>query len=101
VLPAVEFLRLKAGARSELYVQAAARGKHMSTAVQVARWALNTWIEMVGAGLAELPVEAQARAAAATDLMEQVETLLSDRRVHPAAPVMLAGAALEEMLRSL
>jgi hypothetical protein len=33
--------------------------------------------------------------------MDQVDRLLQDRRVHPAAPVMLAGAALEEMLRSL
>ena len=103
VLPAVEFLRLKAGARSELYLQAAeaARKTHMHTAVTVARWALETWLELVEDGLVELPVEAQARIAAANDLMEQVETLLSDRQVHPAAPVMLAGAALEEMLRSM
>lgn len=103
VLPAIEFLRLKAGPRSELYLQAAeaARKAHMHTAVKVARWALETWIELVEDGLVELPVEAQARIAAATDLMEQVETLLADRRVHPAAPVMLAGAALEEMLRSM
>jgi hypothetical protein len=33
--------------------------------------------------------------------MEQVEILLSDRSVHPAAPIVLAGAALEERLRAL
>jgi hypothetical protein len=33
--------------------------------------------------------------------MEQVQILLDDRKVHPAGPVMLAGAALEEFLRSM
>jgi hypothetical protein len=45
--------------------------------------------------------EARARIEASTDLMEQVQQLLDDRGVHPAAPIMLAGAALEEFLRSL
>ncbi|MFE9099863.1 hypothetical protein [Actinomadura geliboluensis] len=47
-----------------------------------------------------LPFEVQARIEAATDLMEQVQQLLSDPKVHHAAPVVLAGAALEEFLRS-
>jgi hypothetical protein len=33
--------------------------------------------------------------------MEQVEILLSDRDVHPVAPIVIAGAALEERLRAL
>jgi hypothetical protein len=31
--------------------------------------------------------------------MEQVQLLLDDRKVHPAAPVVLAGAALDEFLQ--
>jgi hypothetical protein len=33
--------------------------------------------------------------------MEQVQVLLDDPKVHVAAPVVLAGAALEEFLRSM
>jgi hypothetical protein len=40
------------------------------------------------------------RVDAATDLTEQVQLLLDEPEVHPAAPVVLAGAALEEFLRS-
>jgi hypothetical protein len=100
---AVEFLRLKAGPRSEFYVRAADAAKrlHTATAVRVVVHSLVGWVDFVRRGIAEVPAEAQARIAAANDLMEQVEALLQDRRVHPAAPVMLVGAALEEMLRSM
>jgi ParB-like chromosome segregation protein Spo0J len=40
------------------------------------------------------------RAVASTDLMEQVRALAEDKGVHPAAPIVLAGAALEIALRS-
>ena len=40
------------------------------------------------------------RAVASTDIMEQVRALAADRTVHPAAPIVLAGAALEIALRS-
>lgn len=36
---------------------------------------------------------------AAADLMDQVQRLLEEEQVHPAAPIVLAGAALEESLR--
>jgi hypothetical protein len=103
VVSAVEFLRLKAGARSEFYLRSADAAKrlHMAHAPNVVARSLIGWVDFVQHGIAEIPVEAQAQIAAANDLMEQVEALLRDPRVHPAAPVMLAGAALEEMLRSL
>jgi hypothetical protein len=100
---AVEFLRLKAGQRSHFY----------TGAVDVAKWAavdraggviadlLDGWVDMAQRGYVDAPHEVAARVTAATDLMEQVELLLADRRVHPAAPVVLAGAALEEYLRSI
>lgn len=100
---AIEFLRLKAGPRSEFYLRAADAAKrlHAAAAVNVIGHSLVGWIDFVERGLADMPVEAQHRQMAATDLMEQVETLLADKRVVPAAPVMLAGAALEELLRSM
>jgi hypothetical protein len=102
-IEAVEFLRMKAGARSEFYLRAldATKRMHASSACTMVRFALNGWIEFAQRGLVELPVEAQYRQAAATDLMEQVEQLLQDKKVVPAAPVMLAGAALEELLRAI
>lgn len=63
---------------------------------------LDQWVAWSQSGLAvEAPYEARARITAASDLMEQVESLLSDRWTHPAAAIVLAGAALEERLRSL
>ena len=41
-----------------------------------------------------------ARAVASTDLLEQVRALNADKAVIPAAPIVLAGAALEIALRS-
>lgn len=98
----LEFLRVKVGARSELYLRAAdaVKNKHVVTAKNIVAACLVAYVKMSEQGLLQLPVDAQARITAATDLMEQVNVLLNDRRVHPAAAVMLAGAALEELLRS-
>jgi hypothetical protein len=62
---------------------------------------LESWAKFVEDGMAAVqPFSVQARIEAATDLMEQVQQLISDSKVHPAAPIVLAGAALEEFLRS-
>ena len=63
---------------------------------------LRSWAAAVTSGiLVPRRVEAQgARAVASIDLMEQVRVLAEDRNVHPAAPIVLAGAALEVALRS-
>lgn len=63
---------------------------------------LDQYVAAVESGMASsLPYEVRARVDAATDLMEQVALLLNERDVHPGAPIMLAGAALEAALRSL
>ncbi len=63
---------------------------------------LDQYVAALECGMASgLPYEVRARVDAATDLMEQVALLLNDRDVHPAAPIVLAGAALEAALRSL
>jgi hypothetical protein len=63
---------------------------------------LRAWADQVEAGIVPIrQVDAQgARAVASSDLMEQVRMLLAERDVHPAAPIVLAGAALEVALRS-
>lgn len=63
---------------------------------------LRAWAQAVQDGIV-VPrrVEAQgARAVASTDVMEQIRALLAEKEVHAAAPIMLAGAALEVALRS-
>ena len=63
---------------------------------------LRAWADQVEAGIVPIrQVEAQgARTIASSDLMEQVGALRNARDVHPAAPIVLAGAALEIALRS-
>src|SRR2546423_6190254 len=58
---AVEFLRLKAGARSEFYLRAldASKRLHMVHASDVVAAALLGWIGFVERGIAEVPVDAQ------------------------------------------
>lgn len=63
---------------------------------------LREWAhQVVGGTYVPRLVEAQgARVIASTDLMDQVRVLVDDKSIHPAAPIVLAGAALEVALRS-
>lgn len=71
-------------------------------AIQKLATLLEDWVAFAQAGMAtSVSPQAAARVEAATDLMEQVQEMIEDKRTHPAAPIVLAGAALEEALRSL
>ena len=63
---------------------------------------INEWIAGVNSGQVKPRIAETlgARAVASTDLMEQVRVLNADQNVTPAAPIVLAGAALEIALRS-
>lgn len=63
---------------------------------------INEWTRAVRSGQAQprLVESLGARAVASTDLLEQVRALNADKSVIPAAPIVLAGAALEIALRS-
>jgi hypothetical protein len=99
---ALEFLRLNAGISSQFYEQAVDFSKwHPEGALEGIAEVLRQWATFTRLGLAAKPFALQVRVEAATDLMEQVQRLLDDGAVHPAAPIMLAGAALEEFLRGL
>lgn len=100
----IEFLRIHAGGTDfyshidDLFTtQVGANAALLGVADLLERWTAFHQSGMTAA----IPFAAQARIEAATDLMEQVQLLLDDSQVHPAAPVMLAGAALEEFLRSM
>ena len=63
---------------------------------------ITAWTGAVRSGQAQprLIESLGARAVASTDLLEQVRALNADKDVIPAAPIVLAGAALEVSLRS-
>ena len=64
---------------------------------------LRTWADQVDAGVTEI-AGSQAWAEigiASTDVMGQVRRLLEDRANHPAAAIVLCGAALEMALRAV
>lgn len=110
ITPGVEFLRRYAGAESDFYLATRPimeRARHTGTsaartALVAMSGLLESWAEYAETSFARaLPFAVAARLEAADDLMEQVARLSEDRDVHPAASVMLAGAALEEFLRAL
>jgi hypothetical protein len=100
---ALEFLR-RQGSNSQFYLIAAeafGSGRLAPSAFKTTASVLRSWAAFVRTGLGPVATFAvRARVEAATDLMEQVQRLLEDRAMHAAAPVMLAGAALEELLRA-
>ena len=63
---------------------------------------LRSWADQVEAGVIEVFGSAASGVAAfvSTDMMEQVRQLLADKTIHPAAPIVLSGAALEVALRA-
>jgi hypothetical protein len=105
VASALSFLREYAGKDSEWYERAKAAGVNEADglfdgAYQVGAL-LRVWVANLEDGMTSLriPEGTSARSVASTDVMEQVRELLRDRNVHPAAPIVLAGAALETALR--
>ncbi len=105
---ALDFLDRYAGSESQWSIRAQrvfdnhGDRQSMESGARALADVLRGWAEQVEAGITvPRTVEAQgARAVAATDLMQQVRALNEDTSVHPAAPIVLAGAALEVALRS-
>lgn len=106
---ALEFLRQYAGPESFWTLRAKAaydnNGQNQSpeSGARALGDLLLAWAEQVEAGVGEV---AGSRAwvevgIVSTDLMSQVRRLLSDRNMHPAASIVLCGAALEVALRAV
>ncbi|WP_169951177.1 hypothetical protein [Microbispora sp. H11081] len=105
---ALEFLRQYAGPNSFWTLQATTvynnKGENQSTesGARAIGELLRAWADQVEAGIVEI-VGARAWAefgVASTDLMSQVRRLLEDHEAHPAAAIVLCGAALEIALRA-
>lgn len=105
---ALEFLREYAGVESSWFVRAEqiwdsqGGNKSMATGAYYLGDLLLAWADQVDAGITEIAGE-RARAevgAVSTDVMTQVRQLNEDRTAHPAAAIVLCGAALETALRA-
>lgn len=100
---ALEFLRVYAGEKSAFY-------KHLSKVDQT--WSgdyimeylqanLEGFIRYVDSGLLEgISIERKAQIDVVSDFLDQANILLNSKDVHPAAPTVIIGAALEEFLRN-
>jgi hypothetical protein len=104
---ALDFLRQYAGESSQWFRRAqSAYDDHgdrrsIESGAREIGDVLEAWAESTEKGFTPI-VGADAlgvRAIASTDLMEQVRALVSDSSITPAAPIVLAGAALEVALR--
>jgi hypothetical protein len=63
--------------------------------------ALEGFIRYVENGLLEgISIERKAQIDVVSDFLDQANTLLNTKEVHPAAPTVIVGAALEEFLRN-
>jgi hypothetical protein len=105
-IAAIEFLRVHAGRNSVFAIEAAKQLERSDVPVDEVRTTLadilESWVDYAqSAALGQGSLEVRARIEASTDILEQVQNLLADAAVHNAAPTVLAGAALEELLRSL
>lgn len=106
---ALEFFRVYAGADSFWTRQAEKvfenRGERQSreSGVRALGDLLDAWVDQVRHGVIEIVGERVRGeiAGARMDLMEQVRYLLQDKDGHPAAPIVLCGAALEIALRAV
>lgn len=104
---ALEFLRQYSGPDSEWYRLArssfenSGQRQSFESGVHAIGDVIRMWIAALRSGVAVISGTAVegARRIATTEVMEQVRALLADKGVHPAAPIVLAGAALETALK--
>lgn len=100
---AQEFLRVYAGERSAFFKQLNEVNPNWdsnivkSDVIKV----LRGFIRFVEHGLLKgISIERKAQTDVVSDFLEQAQTLLDSTEVHPAAPTVVIGAALEEFLRN-
>jgi hypothetical protein len=101
---ACEFLRMYAGPKSEFLDSLKAfnprsfNDEYVSSNVRAVLSSFRAYVE---AGLhAEITPERRAQLDVVSDFLEQAHQLLESKGIHPAAPAVLIGAALEEFLRT-
>ena len=99
---ACEFLRTVAGDKSSFFKELEKISNLTSESrARITASIINSFIDYVNAGLHQaISIQRQAQIDVVSDLLEQAQSLLDDNKVHPAAPIVLIGASLEEFLRN-
>ncbi len=97
---AKEFLRVYAGEKSTFFKEISEIRLNWEIDKYVVSY-LEAFIRYVGNGLFEgVSIERKAQIDVVSDFLGQANTLLGTKEVHPAAPTVIVGAALEEFLRN-
>jgi hypothetical protein len=98
---AAEFLRVYAGPHSNFYESISKITCERESDASSMSEIVEAFAEYMEAGLHQgLSPERKAQIDVVSDVLLQASTLLEDPKVHPGAPAMLIGAALEEFLRT-
>lgn len=100
---ATEFLRVYAGEKSAFFATISNVNPAWNSQgiINHALVTLEAFIRYVENGLLEgISIERKAQIDVVSDFLDQASTLLSTKEVHPAAPTVIIGAALEEFLRN-
>ncbi len=100
---AMEFLRVYAGEKSSFFKQLSKIEQSWfdEVIIEYVIGNLEAFIRYVESGLLEgVSIERKAQIDVVSDFLDQANTLLNSREVHPAAPTVIIGAALEEFLRN-
>lgn len=99
----MEFLRVYAGEKSAFYKNLSKLKPDWSEDY-VAECSINSlkaFIRYIENGLLDgVSIERKAQIEVVSDFLDQANTLLNTSGVHPAAPAVIIGAALEEFLRT-
>lgn len=97
----VEFLRLAAGPRSEFSNKAREARGDARIILRGLDSVLASFVEHVRSGLqAAISPRREVQLEVVSDFLDQAQSLLETRGMHPAAPIVLIGATLEEYLRT-
>ena len=99
----MEFFRIYTGEKSAFFKQLGTVNPYWddSPVKKYVVVSLEAFIRYAENGLLEgISIERKAQIDVVSDFLDQANTLLDSKEVHPAAPTVIIGAALEEFLRN-
>jgi hypothetical protein len=98
-----EFLRVIAGDESSFFktLSQIQNGANDAVKADIVRQILTSFSQFVQNDLLRsISLEREIQIDTVSDYLEQAESLLNEKNVHPAAPAVIIGASLEEFLRN-
>lgn len=101
MIQAKEFIGRYAGKESEFFKRLNDQIHNWNEYEMRMRDVMDSFIEFTERGLlSKLSYEREVQIETVSDLLDQANELLKDKKIHPAAPTVIIGAALEEFLRN-